>query len=109
MDVQLQKRIAHNESLFREANEAILRGLWPGEEERPVRFRCECARVDCNCAVEVTVKEYERVRSHPRRFLIAEGHDVPEVEEVVDNGRDHLVVQKNGRAGAEAEAIDPRG
>ncbi len=108
MDEETQRRIARNEALFREANEAIARGQWPGEESRVTRFRCECARLDCQGVVELTVGEYEQVRSHPRRFLLVEGHELPQVEAVVDAGSDHVVVQKRGEAGVEAEAIDPR-
>jgi|SRR5579875_3445621 len=105
---RLQERMARNESLFREANEAIARGLWPGEEGRRVPFRCECARLDCRVAVELTVRDYEAVRAHPRRFIVAPGHVFPEIEAVVEPAAEHLVVEKQGEAGAVAEATDPR-
>jgi hypothetical protein len=108
MDVGLQRRIASNQALFREANEAIARGLWPGEEHVPVRFRCECAQVDCRGVVELTVSDYERIRGHPRRFVILDGHELPEVERVVESNGDQIVVEKDGAAGLHAELSDPR-
>jgi hypothetical protein len=86
----LQRKIAANEAVLREANEAIERGLWPGDEDRVVRFRCECAELECNQAVELTTRGYERVRANPRRFFALPGHEL-------------------GEGGELAEAMDPRG
>jgi hypothetical protein len=108
VDDQSQERMARNEALFREANEAILTGVWPGEETKRVRFRCECGRPECNEMVELTVGEYEQVRRHPRRFVLVKGHEIPEIEAVVDSNPGGVVVQKFGTAGDEAEARDPR-
>ena len=47
MDGEDQRRTAANEAMFREPNEAIERGRWPGEDDEPVGFRCECARLGC--------------------------------------------------------------
>jgi hypothetical protein len=70
MDEGLQSRVAGNEALFRKVNEAIERGQWPGEEDSPAAFRCECARLDCNKLISLTPREYKRVRATPRRFLV---------------------------------------
>ncbi len=108
MDDELQRRLATNETVFREVNEGIERGQWPGEDEDPVRFRCECARLGCNLLLELTLAEYEQVRSHPRRFLMIDGHQVPELEKVVQRAPGYLVVQKLDEAGEKAEETDPR-
>jgi hypothetical protein len=105
---ELQRRIGRNEGLFRRVNEAILRGLWPESPERVVAFRCECARLDCNAPVRTSVATYERVRAHPRRFLLVPGHEMPSVEIPVENGSGYLVVEKIQIAGEVAEDIDPR-
>ena len=108
MEPDLQRRIAANEQSFRHVNEGIERGQWPGEEDDPVGFRCECAQLGCNQMVELTVRDYERVRRHSRRFVVVPGHEVPEAETVVESHRDYVVVEKRGQAGREAEASDPR-
>lgn len=108
MDDELQRRLAANETVFREVNEGIERGQWPGEDDDPVRFRCECARLGCNLLLELTLAEYEQVRSHPRRFLMIDGHQVPELERVVQREPGYLVVQKLDEAGEKAEEADPR-
>jgi hypothetical protein len=105
---EAQARIARNESIFRDVNEAIESGHWPGEEDAPVAFRCECARLGCSRLIEITVGEYERVRAHSRRFLVASDHDLSAVETVVETYPGYVVVEKRGEAGRLAEVTDPR-
>ncbi|MGD1059006.1 MAG: hypothetical protein ABR992_16505 [Solirubrobacteraceae bacterium] len=109
MDERLERRVSANESSFREANEAIERGLWRGEENSLVAFRCECASLDCAQLVDLTPQEYEHVRAAARRFLVVPGHEIPEVETVVEIHERYVVVEKRAEAGAAAEASDPRG
>jgi len=102
------ERIGSNESLFREANEGIERGLWPGEEDERVPFRCECARLECAEAVRLTPAEYEHVRADPRRFVVVPGHEILRAEVVVERRGGYLVVEKVGEAAEVAEELDPR-
>jgi hypothetical protein len=108
MDRDLQRRIAANEAVFREVNEGIARGLWPGEETEQVGFRCECARLGCNSVIEMTLPEYESVRAFSRRFVIAAGHELPGAEAVVQSASGYSVVEKFDEAGEVAESSDPR-
>lgn len=108
MDDDVRSRLSQNESLYREVNEAIQRGVWPGESREFVRFRCECAEASCTAAVEMTVGEYEAVRANPRRFLVRRGHEVPGLEVVVARHPGYFVVEKRGVAGRDAEESDPR-
>lgn len=103
-----QQRIARNEDIFREINEGIRRGRWPGEEDSISGFRCECASLGCTDMLSLTFREYERVREHPRRFIIAPGHERLDAEAVVERRSGYLIVQKLGPAGEAAEASDPR-
>lgn len=103
-----EDRVARNESIAREVNEAIEQGRGPADVRAPVAFRCECGRLGCNKLIEVTMGDYERVRSHPRQFLIVIGHEQPEFETVVYAGENYSVVEKQDEAGREAEARDPR-
>lgn len=108
MDDELQRRLASNEAVFRRVNEGIERGQWPGDEAEPIGFRCECARLGCNSLVELTKADYERIRSNPRRFVMIAGHELPEVETVVDQCNGYFVVEKRDEAGEHAVATDPR-
>jgi hypothetical protein len=104
----VRRRLSDNEGLYRKVNEAIERGLWPGEGQELVRFRCECARLSCSATVAMTVGDYEAVRAASRHFLICPGHELAEVDVVVQRHDAYLVVEKRGVAGDEAEESDPR-
>lgn len=108
MKRDLQRRIAANEAAFRKVNDSIASGQWPGEEDAPVAFRCECARLGCNELLEVSMREYEGVRAHPRRFLVLAGHEFPDVETIVQARPGYVVIEKREEAGRLAEALDPR-
>jgi len=103
-----QERLGANEAVFREINEGIERGQWPGEEESPVSFRCECARLGCNEMIELSVNEYESVRANPRQFIVLPGHERLDAEIVVDRRTGYFVVEKLAQAGRTAEETDPR-
>ena len=108
MEGKKQRRAAADEVTIRDVNEGIERGQWPGEEDTPVGFRCECARLGCNQVVELSVREYEQIRAHPRRFVLAAGHERPDVETVVEARSGYVIVEKRGQAGRVAERHDPR-
>ena len=103
-----EQRVGLNEATFRAVNEGIARAEGePGDPER-VGFRCECARLGCTTILEIPPSEYEAVRAHGRRFIVAPGHVVPETESVVDRHESYEVVEKHGEAGRLAAATDPR-
>jgi len=102
------ERLGHNEALFRDINERIEAGTWVGSPDQRIAFACECAALGCNVLVELSVSEYESVRAHPRRFLLAPGHELPAIETVVHRGEGYVVVEKQGDAAKAAEASDPR-
>jgi hypothetical protein len=108
IDEDLQQQIAHHEAAFREVNEGISRGRWPGEGAAPIAFRCECGEIGCSRMIELTASEYERIRASPRRFFVARAHDTPAAETVVARHEDYLVVEKRDEAGRVAEETDPR-
>ena len=106
-----QERAAKNQSLFREVNERV-RDL----NERFHLFTalgdwvCECANEECVERIEMTVREYERVRSTAQRFVVssADEHVWPDVERVVERLPNYWIVEKVGMSGEIAEQMDPR-
>lgn len=108
MNDAIQRRVAANEALFREANEVTERGQRLGDESSTVAFQCECARLSCDRLIYLTPLAYERVRALPRRFVVLPGHEVIEGEEIVESQPGYLVVEKHDEAGRLAEALDPR-
>jgi hypothetical protein len=106
MDSAGKQRIAMNEATFRKVNEGMEAGQG---REGLLTFVCECGRLGCNRLIGLTREEYERLRSSPRRFAIVDGHEIPEVEDVVDRTDRYIVVEKAGQPEAEiVEHTDPR-
>jgi hypothetical protein len=104
----IEARVGQNEALFRELNERIAAGQWPATGDDPVAFRCECAMLGCNILVELRLGEYEAVRADARQFVVAPGHELPDVEIVVRREPGYVVVAKLGEAADVAKAEDPR-
>jgi hypothetical protein len=104
-----QQRVAKNERLFRQVNERIEEvneALGKGE---PADFLCECGDESCTAPVSLTLEEYERVRAEPTHFVIAHGHEAPDVERVVEKTDRYAVVEKfSGEAERIAVETDPR-
>lgn len=57
----------------------------------------------------MSLADYECVRSDPTLFVVAPGHDLPEIEEVLRRTDAYQVVRKEGDAARLAIARDPRG
>ena len=101
------EQVALNETTFREVNEGIEAGR--SERRGLVPFVCECGEVGCNEIVEVTLREYEDVRSESRLFLVSPGHGAPFDERLLENDRYGVVVKPEGPLGDIADRTDPRG
>jgi hypothetical protein len=78
------------------------------ETAKDVQVMCECADVDCERTLNLSIAEYERVRASSVRFPVALGHVYPEVEHVVEENERFAVVQKEGKAAEVSARLDPR-
>ena len=104
-----EERWAENESLFRAVNELIeTAASAAGVDEHVYEFLCECADPHCHLLLPLTVWEYEQVRGDPTQFLLAPGHERPEIETIVVRHATYLIVRKLDEAGAYALQRDPR-
>lgn len=109
MDDPTARRAGLNEAAFRRVNESIRSSTTLADADRRFGFVCECAVIGCTAVVELTLPEYERLRSDPRRFVLAPGHELPEIERVVEDTPRFAVVEKTAEAGrVVAEQSDPR-
>lgn len=104
------RRVGLNEALFRQVNEEI-RGLTStfGTDGGTMAVVCECGDAACTEQLEVGISDYERVRSDSRMYVIAHGHEIPELERVVESRDGWEIVQK--REGTPADVsreTDPR-
>jgi hypothetical protein len=99
-------QVAVNEVTFRQINEGIEEGR--NEREGLVPFVCECGELGCNEIVELTLREYERVRAGARCFLVAPGHGAVFDELRREEARFGVVRKPDGPLGDLAERTDPR-
>jgi hypothetical protein len=99
------RRVARNQAILRALNE----GIDAKRADDAIAFRCECGELGCNRLVPLTRAEYEAVRAHPRRFVIAPGHLVEELEHLVEHDREHAVVETHAHMSDFAERTYPRG
>lgn len=108
----LPERAAEYQSRFRAYNERVEAHNAAHHWVDPpfADWLCECARTDCVQSVQLSIGEYESVRSEATRFLVApsEEHVIADVERVVERFDRYWVVEKVGRAADLSEAFDTR-
>jgi hypothetical protein len=103
-------RLATNEARFREINERVERDLEPLVDtlDEQLPFVCECGRPSCTEAIGLTVAEYESVRRDATRFVVVPGHEIEDVEHVVDRTDRYIVVRKHPETWEIVEQSNPR-
>ena len=108
MDDDTLRRIGGNESSFRNVNETLRAGKTLADAARLFPFRCECGVLGCNRLLELSLPEYEAVRSDPTHFFVVDGHEIPEAERVVERAERYTVVEKLSIGADVARETDPR-
>jgi hypothetical protein len=103
--------VAKNQAVFREVNERIRELSERLRSDAPtdlVSFVCECSASDCHATVELTLAEYERVRSQPAQFVAAVDHlrHSNAEREVVRTSR-YVVLEQVDAAAAEPAEREP--
>jgi hypothetical protein len=104
-----ERRMAENEVVFRNANEAIQAGfdklthMSREDGAEPIgfnptmklQFLCECADENCVKRIEMQLDEYNEVHSSPKRFIIANNHEVLRIENVIESRDGYAIVEKH--------------
>jgi hypothetical protein len=106
-----EARAAKNESRFREINERIERANEGFDFAFTVdTWICECTNEACAVRLQLSVEEYEDIRSDGTCFLVAPSkrHVCRDIESVTTRCDRYWVVKRNGQAGKLAERADPR-
>ena len=108
-----EERLGANEALFREVNERVAevaeRFIAGETGDGRFNFSCECGDRGCTEQIALTVGEYEAVRAEATRFAVVPGHEVPDIERVVERNPRYLVVEKQDPDAEEvARETDPR-
>ena len=103
---RFQRRAAAAEINGRRVNEAIEP---QGQSDRSAVFVCECGNLGCSETVEISVAEYEEVRTAFDRFFLVPGHEIDDVDRVVERRSSYLIVVKRAPEAREmARASDER-
>jgi len=101
-DFHRLRRLQLNEKLFEALNfrleEQILElreaGHIPEDPDEPIRYMCECSDPECRERFAMEPHEYSRLHLNPRDCVVLQGHELLEVEVVVEELGDLLVVRK---------------
>jgi hypothetical protein len=104
-----QERVGKNEVLFRDVNERIKDINRDMGFDEGADFICECGDGECTAPITLKLLEYEDVRAYPTRFAIFPGHEIRDVDRVIEQNERFAVVEKSPTAAAQiAIDHDPR-
>lgn len=112
MDELQQRRLARNESKYREVNENIRHSVDEFRDDDgggEYRLLCECAVETCEQMIDVSAREYRRVREHAMWFFVVPEHVIDEIEHPVEQHDGYCVIEKDGPGRIVAKARDPHG
>jgi hypothetical protein len=84
-------RIAQTERFFRAVNEEIAANDGHGT----TLFLCECGNAACKEGLELTAQALRHLHAEDGLFVVLSGHEIPDVETVVDRHNGYLVVRSN--------------
>ena len=104
------ERVAHNNAIFREANERIHGAAEAYDIQGLLPFLCECPDPTCTTIIRMPLEAYEAIRAVPTHFINGSGHpDSSHAWSNVIERRDgYEIVEKTGRAAEIAIERDPR-
>lgn len=88
-DTGRAERLARNEAYWRELNADLARAA--GDT---ASFVCECGLPNCVEILHMPLETYQRWHEDDRHFVVKPGHEVPEVERVIESVAEYSVVEK---------------
>jgi hypothetical protein len=105
-----EERVGRNEALFRQVNERLKEiGESFSFVTESADFVCECGSASCADPIRLSLAAYEQIRSVPELFFIVPGHELADVESVVESNEAYNVVRKHEGAPAQfARETNPR-
>ena len=104
------RRVGENEALYRQVNERI-KALSPGTAATRGEFGviCECATLDCKTQIMILPEVYERARARSDHFIVLRGHQLDDIEMVIEDHETFFVIEKTpAEAKRIAVEMDPR-
>lgn len=94
------RRLRQNEELMEQLNRRMERALGEireaDDEDRnaPIAFLCECSHLDCRERIHLAPSRFDRIHRDSEVFVLVPGHEIPDIEKVVDQEGDFLIVRK---------------
>jgi hypothetical protein len=79
--------------LFRSVNERI-RELDDGWRASDYEFVCECADEHCFASLGIDRDEFDRIAARPGMYVVAPGHEQPDVDEIVERHEQYMLVAR---------------
>lgn len=84
-------RIVQTEVFFRSVNEEIARN----DGKVTTQYLCECGNPACAEGIALPPGAIQHLHSSALHFLVKPGHEIPDVETVVDEAETYVIVRKN--------------
>jgi hypothetical protein len=107
--ISREERMATNEAASREINERIEEAYQGEPPANRIDIVCECARMTCDAAIDITLDEYVHARKDARHFVILREHFVGDIERIVfENDRFAVVAKREGAPAEIARDENPR-
>lgn len=98
MRKQSERRLAENEVIFRQANIDMKDFMedMGAKNSTTLPFFCECSHVECRGRIEISARDYQTLHANKRRFILLDGHEIPEIERIIERREGYNVVEKTG-------------
>ena len=104
----VKNHLAENEMVFRGYNEKVQQGFdelnrlatqeGKGDlsfsHDEPLLFYCECSDENCDKRIMLKPSTYAQIHERRDRFVVIEGHDLPEIERVIRRMPGYSVIEK---------------
>lgn len=94
------RRLRENEETMERINERIderteeIRDEDDLEADAPVGFFCECSDLGCTARVPLAPSVFRRIHEDPEQFVLVPGHELLDIERVIDRADGYVVVRK---------------
>jgi hypothetical protein len=85
------KRIVQTEVFFRAINDEIAQH----DGTADTLYMCECGNPLCRDSIRLAPGAIEKLHSSRRHFVVLAGHEIPDVETVVDRADGYVIIRKN--------------
>ena len=103
------RRVGENEALFRIVNEQIKAVTGGAATTHEFGVVCECAALTCQTQLTISPEVYEQTRARSDHFVVAPGHQLDDIERVIDDHQTFFVIEKTPEeARRVADEMDPR-